>query len=137
MRLKFPGKGDFGKGGNGDLYVEINELKDDYFTREDDNIITNVKVPFYTAILGGEVSVPSLDGRRNIDISPGTAPGTKVVVRNAGTRKYGSNSRGDEIIVINVDIPKTLSHNERELIEQFKSMNEGKDGGKSRKFGLF
>ena len=136
MRLRLAGMGDYGRDGSGDLYIEMNELKDRTFTREGDDIIAKVAVPFYTAILGGDVKVPSLDGTKTIAISQGTAPGTRVVVHGAGIKRLNSAHRGDEIVVIDVEIPKSLSHNERELMEQFRSINEGPGAGK-KIFGVF
>ena len=138
MRLKLNGMGDFGKDGKGDLYIEINELKDSVLQRDGDNIIANVSIPFYTAILGGEIRVPTLDGERGIEISQGTAPGTRVVVKGAGIKRLNSSSKGDEIVIINVGIPKTLSASERKLIENFKEINSGKGTDQTqKKFGLF
>jgi molecular chaperone DnaJ len=130
--------GDFGRDGRGDLYIEINELKDGVLQRDGDNIIANVNVPFYTAILGGEIGVPTLDGERGIEIPQGTAHGTRVVVRGAGIKRLNSSSKGDEIVIINIGIPKTLSANERKLMEDFRDINSGKGSGQNqKKFGLF
>ena len=116
MRLKLNGMGDFGRDGKGDLYIEINELKDSALQRDGDNIIANVNVPFYTAILGGEIRVPTIDGEKALEISQGTAAGTRIAIRGAGMRRFNSSSKGDEIVVVNIEIPKSLSASERKLI---------------------
>ncbi len=136
MRLKLNGIGDFGRDVKGDLYIEVNELPDSLLKRDGDNIIANVTVPFYVALLGGEASVPTIDGTRKIEIAQGTSPGTKIAIGGAGIKHLGSSQRGDEIIIVNVDIPKTLSRNERELIEQFRDINKGPGQG-GKKFGFF
>ncbi len=135
MRLRLQGLGDYGRDGSGDLFIEMNELQDRAFSREGDDIVTKVSIPFYTAILGGEIEVPSLRGMRKIDIAPGTAQGTRIVVHGQGVKKLNSNSRGDEIVVVDVSIPKSLSHDERELIEHFRSINDGPED--RRRFGIF
>ncbi|MHB1829888.1 MAG: molecular chaperone DnaJ [Candidatus Micrarchaeaceae archaeon] len=138
MRLKLDGLGDFVRGGgSGDLYIEINELPDSLLKRDGNNIIANANVPFYTAILGGEISVPAIDGMKTIDIAPGTAPGTRIVVRGAGIKHLNSNSKGDEIVVVNVNIPKSISASERELIERYRDGEKKTGSHGDRKFGIF
>lgn len=137
MRLKLAGMGDFGRDGSGDLYIDINELSDRTFKRDEDDIIAEIEVPFYTAILGGEISVPSLDGTRKIDIAQGTAPGTRLMIKGAGIKRFNGSSRGDEIVVVNVQIPKSLSSGERELIEKFREAKGGNSAQGNKKFGLF
>ncbi len=138
MRLKLDNMGDFVKGGgSGDLYIEIKELPDRLLKREGNNIIANASVPFYTAILGGEISVPSIDGMKTIDIAPGTAPGTRIVVRGAGIKNLNSSSKGDEIVIVNVSIPKSISASERELIERYRDWERKAGGHSDRKFGIF
>ncbi len=133
MRLRLGGMGDFGPGGSGDLYVEVHELRHSTFTREGYDIHAEVKVPFYTAILGGSVSVPTLDGQREITIGEGTQQGKTIVIRGAGITKLRGGGSGDEIVTVNIEIPRSLSQQQRELIERFReSGQEGK-----RRFGVF
>jgi molecular chaperone DnaJ len=134
MRLKLNGMGDYGKDGTGDLYIEINELEDRVLRRDGYNVTTSIKVPFYTAILGGNIRVPTLDGERTVELPQGTGPGARIPIRGAGIKHFNASSRGDEIVVIDVAIPKSLSAAERKLIEDFKNMDEGRQ---SKRFGLF
>lgn len=136
MRLRLQGLGDHGKDRSGDLYIEVHVAEHKIFKRQGDDIHVEVKVPFYTAILGGDVKVPTLDGDRTITIEGGSQPNRKEVIRGAGIRHFRSNSSGDEVVSINVDIPKNLPKEKRELIEKFKQLDQDSDQSK-RKFGLF
>ncbi len=137
MRLKLGGMGDFGRDGKGDLYIEINELKDSVLQRDGYNIIANIYVPFYTAILGGEVKVPTIDGEKTLEIPQGTAVGTRIAIRGAGIKHFNSSSKGDEIIVVNIEIPRNLPASRRKLIEEFRDNSGGVSGQDQKRFGLF
>ncbi len=136
MRLRYPGKGDHGRDGNGDLYVEISIKRDDKFTRDEDDLYTQVSVPFYKAILGGIIEAPTLFGTKSIHIDPGTQPGTKITLKQEGMPHINTSRKGDEIIQINVDIPKHLSKEETELISQYQKLDEDKKGPGKRFFGI-
>ncbi|MCL5413467.1 MAG: DnaJ domain-containing protein [Candidatus Marsarchaeota archaeon] len=141
MRLKLEGMGDFGGDGAGDLYIDINVLNDKTFSRDGDDIITEISVPFYTAILGGDATAPTLEGNRRIRIEQGTAPGTRISIKDAGIRRFGGSSRGDEIVIVNIYIPKSLSAKERELVEELRDLKgdagTGNAGSGGRRFGIF
>ncbi len=132
-RLRLEGMGDFGNDGNGDLFVEVHELRHSVFTREGDNIRANMRIPFYIAILGGRIVVPTLDGQRELTIDPGAQQGKQIVLKGAGIKKLRGSGAGDEIVTISIEIPKSLSQQQKELIEKFKSSEEGE--GK-KKFGF-
>ncbi len=134
MRLRLEGMGDYSRFGAGDLYIEIGVEKDKQFVREGDDIHTNVRVPFYTALLGGAIDVPTLKGSKEITLNKGTQQGARIVLKNEGMKRFGSNSRGDQVITISVEIPKTVSTEEEELIKRFR---EGREGSGKKKFGLF
>ncbi len=131
-RLMYKGKGDFGKDGSGDLYVEVHVQKHKFFRREGSDIVTDVKVPFYTSILGGEVAVPTLSGEKRVKIDAGTQPGDRITIKGEGIKK--GSYIGNEVAIVDVEIPKSLSREERELIEKFRELRSGKQ---SKKFGVF
>ncbi len=136
MRLKLDGMGDYSKEGSGDMYLEIQVAKDKIFEREGDDIHAHIEIPFYIAILGGSVNVPTLDGPKEVNISQGTQPGSNIRLKNKGIRRIGSNYYGDEIITINVEIPKSLSSDEEAEIKKFKELRENKTQDKKR-FNFF
>ena len=139
MRLKLDGMGDFSKNGSGDMYIEISVSKDKTFEREGDDIHTKINIPFYIAILGGEITVPTLDGTKKIMLSQGTQQGTEIKLKSSGIKHLGTSYYGDEIITINIDIPKSLSSEEEEAIKKFKELNDKNDKNATdkKKFGFF
>jgi len=102
MRLRLSGLGDHGRDGSGDLYLEIHVMPHKLFGRDGDNILASVDVPFYTAILGGDIIVPTLNGNREVKLEPGTQPGSRIVLRGDGIKVFRSSAVGDEIINIKV-----------------------------------
>ncbi|VVB77065.1 Chaperone protein DnaJ [uncultured archaeon] len=134
MRLRLSGLGDYGRDGTGDIYLEIHVAKHKIFERDGDDLLVSVGVPFYDAILGGEITVPTLDGNKKVTIEPGTQPNSRLVIRGSGIKTFRSNSSGDEIVTVKVEIPKSLSDSEKELIGRFKELKDGR--GFKRKFGL-
>ncbi len=124
MVVNVPGKGNAGKrnGVNGDIQVivEVKEHKD--FVRQDQNLIYNLLLDVPTATLGGQVEIPTLDGRAKIKIEPGTQPGKVMRLRGKGlpaVQGYGYGV-GDQIVHISVYIPETLTRDERKMMEQLK-----------------
>ncbi|MEM0094383.1 MAG: molecular chaperone DnaJ [Candidatus Micrarchaeaceae archaeon] len=134
MRLRLKGMGDYGRDGAGDLYVEVHIQQDDVFRREGDNIYVDIHLPFYLAALGGNISVPTLYGSENIAISPGTQQGQKILLKGKGIKSFYGNRRGDEIAIVNIDIPKDMTKEERETLQRFKELHEG---SKDKRFGFF
>ncbi len=137
MRLRLEGLGDYGKDGSGDLYIEMKIAKHRYFTRKEDDIYVDVSVPFHTAALGGNIDVPTLSGKQTVTIEPGTQPNTQKVLHGAGIKHFRGSSRGDEVVNIKVEIPKSLSGEKKELMERFKALDSGKDSESKKKYGFF
>jgi molecular chaperone DnaJ len=138
MRLRLEGMGDFGKDGNGDLYIEIRELGHRIFKRSGDTVMVDVKVPFYIAALGGGVSVPTLlHGNKEIEIEKGTQQGKKIFLKDEGIKRFNGSAIGEEIAVVNIEIPKELTKEERELMEKLKELGEQHKDGSKKRFGLF
>ncbi len=133
MRLRLSKLGDYAPGGAGDLYLEIHVLGSSVFERSGDDVLVRVAIPFYTAALGGSIAVPTIDGNKEISIEPGTQPGTQIRLAGYGIKGFRTGRRGDEIVTIDVEIPRSLSPAERKLLEDFKNINSKG----SKKFGLF
>ena len=131
MVLNVPGKGNAGKhnGINGDIKVYIEVEQNDEFVRDKQNLIYNLLLDFPTAALGGQVDIPTLDGKTTkIQIEPGTQPGKTLRLRGEGlpaVKGYGYGI-GDLIVQISVYIPKTLSREERKAIEKFQDSDNFK-----------
>ncbi len=133
MRLRLGGMGDYGKDGSGDLYIEVNELSHSTFDRQGDDIVTQLKVPFYTAILGGKITVPTLAGKKELTIEEGTQAGKSIVLKGEGIKHFRGGGYGDEIAKIEIEIPRSLSSDEKALLEHFRELRGGPPGSGSRK----
>jgi DnaJ-class molecular chaperone len=120
-RIRIAGQGIQGPSGRGDLYLRVHVLPDSRFTREGTSLHTRVEVPLTTAVLGGEVQVPILDGRRlMLRIPPGTGNGRSFRLRGQGMPVQGQpEQRGDLYVEVNVAIPTHLTPEQRRLFEAF------------------
>jgi curved DNA-binding protein len=119
QRLRLAGRGEAGAGGAaaGDLYLRVRFARHPDFDVEEHNLVYEVELAPWEAVLGAEVSVPTLNGRVNIRIPPGTQAGQKLRVRGRGLTKSGGGS-GDMIVVASVEVPNQVSDSERKLWEQ-------------------
>ena len=131
MVVNVPGKGNAGKhnGVNGDIQVLIEEEPNDTFVRDGQDVIYNLLLDFPTAALGGQVDIPTIDGQKvRIKIEPGTQPGKTLRLRGKGlpaVQGYGR-GMGDLIVNISVYVPKTLSRDEKEMLEKMKNSDNFK-----------
>ncbi len=101
--------------------VVVAVAPDSRFKREGDDIYNDVKVAFYRAILGGEISVPTLDGELKLKIRPGTQPNTMVRLRDYGVPHVSGRGKGDQYVRIVVTIPEKISREEKQALEVFES----------------
>ncbi|MCV9929941.1 J domain-containing protein [Flavobacterium sp. LS1R49] len=119
--IKIPGHGGPGANGgpNGDLYITFIIANNSDFKREGNNLYADVDLDLYTAVLGGEIFVNTLDGKVKIKVSPETQPGTKVKLKGKGFPLYKKeNQFGDLYITYTIKIPTKLSEKERQLFEE-------------------
>ncbi|MDE3066602.1 MAG: J domain-containing protein [Verrucomicrobiota bacterium] len=121
QRLRLAGRGETGSGGAeaGDLYLRVRLAKHPDFEVEDHNVIYEAELAPWEAVLGAELSVPTLDGRVQIKIPPGTQSGQKLRVRGRGlpAREGG---QGDLIVATKIVVPAKVTDAERKLWEQLK-----------------
>jgi len=103
----------------GDFYVTIDVQPDKTFQRDGTDVFVDQEIPLTTAILGGTVQVPTLDGEVKLKIRPGTQPGTMVRLRGRGIKKLHGLGRGDQYVRLLVKIPTNLSRKQKELIKEF------------------
>ena len=120
QRIRITGAGHAGETGarSGDLYVEVTVTADERFERHGQDLVTAVTVPVTRAMLGGWVSVPTLDGERDVEIPEGTQPGEHAVLRGLGLPSLRGAARGDQHVVLDVYVPAELSEEQRELAER-------------------
>jgi molecular chaperone DnaJ len=122
QRIRLTGRGHAGERGGqpGDLYVLVRVAEDQRFLRDGSDLVTVVDVPAPAAALGTRVKVPTLEGEEEVEVRPGTQPGTVVVLRGRGMPTLGRGRRGDQRVVLNVVIPRKLSRRQRELLEELR-----------------
>jgi molecular chaperone DnaJ len=125
QRLRLAGEGGAGaRGGRaGDLYVSIRVAPHDDFVRDGDDLIYRLDVTMVEAALGGTRSVPALDGEIEVQLKPGTQPGEVKIFHSRGVPVLQGRGRGDLKVVVNVLIPRKLSSEQRELLEQFSALS--------------
>jgi molecular chaperone DnaJ len=118
--LKMPNEGEAGVRGakTGDLYIHLHVRPDNYFRRENDNILTKEEINFSTAALGGEVEVKTIDGIVSLKIPPGTQSGKVFVLHGKGVPHFQYHGRGDHLVQIDVKTPSHLTKKQKELLEE-------------------
>ena len=129
-RIRIAGEGEPGQrgAGNGDLYMFVEVQKDKLFEREDENIFCQIPISITTAILGGAVEVPTIDGKKaRLSIPPGTQSETQFRLRSKGMSILRQNRRGDMYIEASVEIPVNLTSRQKSILKEFE-----KEGGTSK-----
>jgi molecular chaperone DnaJ len=122
QRIRLTGRGHAGERGGppGDLYVLVRVSEDERFVRDGNDLVSQVPVPAPEAALGTTVTVDTLDGPEEIEIEPGTQPGTIVTLRGKGMPSLRHGERGDQRVRVNVVIPQRLTPQQREMLERFR-----------------
>lgn len=117
------GEGNRGVNGGpaGDLKVAVFVRPHPFFERDGYNVWCDVTVSFAQAVLGDSIQVITLDGKVKYDLPAGTQPGTVFRLKGRGIQILNSRGKGDQLVRINVDVPKNLTAHQRELIRQFQA----------------
>lgn len=125
-RIRVTGEGDAplrgGGGLHGDLFVTLNVQPSKVFRRQDSDILVEAKVPFYKAMLGGRVRIPTIDGDVDVKIPSGAQPGDNIALRGRGIQRLRSAQRGDQIVTLKVEFPRSLRGQQKEIIEQYAAL---------------
>ncbi|MEJ7839566.1 MAG: DnaJ C-terminal domain-containing protein, partial [Thermomicrobiales bacterium] len=127
-RVRVAAQGGPGESGGppGDVYLAITVAPDSRFTVKGSDLVTRIKVPLYTAVLGGEIVVDTVVSHVALNIPPGTQQGRTYKLRGKGMPKLGSTSdeRGDLLVETEIEIPDDLSERERELFMELQSLRQ-------------
>ncbi|OBZ90103.1 DnaJ 1, mitochondrial [Choanephora cucurbitarum] len=125
-RIRLTGEGDAplrgGGGRHGDLFVTFNIQPSKIFRRQDSDILVEAKVPFYKAMLGGRIRIPTVDGDVDVKIPSGAQPGDNIALRGRGIQRLRSSQRGDQIVTLKVEFPRSLRGKQKEIIEQYAAL---------------
>lgn len=137
MQLSMSGKGNAARRGgvNGDLLILIEEEKHPDLIRDENDLIYNLLITVPTAILGGSIEVPTVDGKVKVNIAPGTQPGKILRLRGKGLPSVNRYGTGDLLINIGVYIPENLNKEEKNMMEKLaKSDNVKPNSSASKDF---
>ncbi len=139
MVLNVQGKGNAAQQGgvNGDLHVVIVEERDEELLRDGNDLIHNLNIPVTTAILGGSVEVPTIDGRAKIKIPAGTHAGKVLRLAGKGIPELNGYGKGDILVVVDITIPSKLSTEEKKLVEKLATMTSFKEAAKVKDQNIF
>ena len=107
----------------GDFRLSVGIKPDKVFERQDDDIYVSVGIPFSLAVLGGEIEIPTIDGKIKIKIRAGTQSGTMMRLRERGVTHLRGRGRGDEYVRLSVLVPEKLNHEQKKLVEEMKNSN--------------
>jgi molecular chaperone DnaJ len=125
-RVRIPSKGEGGRLGApaGDLHIITNVGSHKYFTRKGDNIYVTVPITVPEAALGAKIEVPTVEGKAQLRIPPGTQSGQRFRLRQRGAPSLRDpNAHGDQFVEVQVTLPKMLSEETKELLRQYAKMN--------------
>jgi len=128
-KVRVRGKGLQGQNGQaGDLYLNVTVREDNRFERDGDDIYQNITLDLYTAVLGGEVQISTLDNKKlTLKINPGTQPGQLIRLTGRGFPKLQRDDDfGDMYVRVNIDIPDNLSSKERALFKELANIHQTK-----------
>jgi molecular chaperone DnaJ len=129
VRLRIQAEGEAGTLGGppGDLYVVIFVEEHPFFQRQGNNIYCQIPIGLTQAVLGAELTVPTLEGEEKLKIPEGTQSGTVFRLRNKGIVSLGERGRGDQFVTVNVVIPSKLNKEQRHLFEQLAKISKEDD----------
>ena len=120
QRLRLYGEGEHGTQGGppGDLYVVVHVQEHPFFHREEDDLYCELPVSYPTLALGGSIQVPLVKGEEEISVPGGTQPGTRFKLRGKGMPNVSGRGHGDLYVIARVSVPKKLTREQKQLLEQ-------------------
>lgn len=117
IRVSNAGEAGLYGGANGDIYVEIKQKHHSMLVREGNDLHTKLRIPLTAAVLGTKFDIETLDGMQTVNIQPGTQAGDKVKLTGKGIGYLNKSGRGDLYVHVDIEIPKNISDEEKELFE--------------------
>ena len=125
-RLRIQGEGEAGihNGPSGDLYVIIYVEEHPFFQRQGNNIYCQIPIGITQAVLGADITVPTLEGEERLKVPEGTQSGSVFRLRNKGIESLGERGRGDQFVTVNVMVPTKLTKEQRHLYESLANISK-------------
>jgi len=120
-RLRLAGEGEPGPDGRhrGDLYVDLAVRPHPFFTRQDVNVLCEVPLPFSLAALGGEIEVPTLEGKTSVKVPRGTQHGDILRLRGQGIPRLDGRGRGDQLVRIAIQVPTSMTREQEKALREY------------------
>ena len=137
QNMALRGQGDAGSNGGpaGDVIVHVTVKRDAVFERDGYDVYVRVPITYSQAVLGAEIEVPTVDGKVAQKIPEGTQSGTKFRLRGQGIQYLNGRGRGDQYVIVEVEIPKKLNRTQREALKAFE--DSLKDDNYEKRKGFF
>lgn len=134
--IRISGKGDAGVNGGsaGDAYVTIQMQSHPLFERDGSDIYCDIPITYAQAVLGAEITVPTIDGDVKYEIPEGTQSGTKFRLRGKGVKMLRRDARGDQYVTVSVEVPKKLTKKQKDLLRDFDDSLDEKNHSKREGF---
>ena len=119
-QIRLAGEGEPGVNGGppGNLYIVIHAKTHRFFRRQKDDVLLDLAINIAQATLGADITVPTLEGDETLTISSGTQPGKILRLRGKGIPRLNRSGRGDQLVILSVEIPRTLEPEQREIMER-------------------
>ena len=119
--INLRGGGDMGTNGGpaGDLHINISVRPHPVFEREGFDVYCEIPITFAQAALGSEITVPTLDGKVQFTVPAGTQNGDQFKLKGKGIQRINYSGRGDQYVKVNIEVPKSLTKKQQELLKQF------------------
>ncbi|THH18100.1 hypothetical protein EW146_g2824 [Bondarzewia mesenterica] len=136
MTIRVPNAGDApvaGKGPAGDLLVRVNVAASKTFRRQGTNLYHDARIPFHVALLGGRARVPTLDGDVDVRLPGGTQQGEEMRLKDRGLPQVFSGEKGDLFIKFTIQLPRSLTKRQREILQEYADDVEGRSPGPTKR----
>lgn len=121
-------------GPSGDLNVAVTVRPDTLFSRRGFDILCEIPITYFQAVMGDEIVVPTIDGKVKYKISEATQPGTTFRLKGKGVQRLNRSGRGDQLVAVNIEVPKNLNKTQKEALRQFENQLDDKNYAKRRGF---
>ncbi len=121
IRLSGQGGAGVNGGPSGDVIVTVSIRPHPIFTRDGSDVICEIPISFTQAALGDTLQVPTIDGKIEYNIPEGTQTGTVFRMRGKGIQNVNGRGRGDQYVRVNIEVPKNLTHKQKELLREFEN----------------
>jgi molecular chaperone DnaJ len=134
IRLAGEGQPGINGGPSGHLFIAINVKPHKFFRRRENDILLDLTINIAQATLGAEVEIPTVDGAEKLKIPSGTQPGKVLNLKGKGVPRLRSNGRGDQKVIVNVQVPTSLTTEQHKLFEQLSATMGGEARPQERSF---